>query len=110
MTLNTFWMQSALTVFGLGPFSFWEWLPMLGGLVLVALAVASCVPGRRRAVNPRVFSHLLHQVHERREQLFLRKFVQPLPRAWPGAARERILELVRERLRACGVFHRDTSE
>jgi len=97
-------MQSALTFFGLGPLSFWEWLPVLGGCVLVALAVAACLPGRRRPVNPRLFSRLLHRVHHRREQLFTR---HP-PRAWQGAARERFLESVRERVRACDIFHRDS--
>ena len=101
---NHHWMQSALTFFGLGPLSFWEWLPVLGGCVLVALAVAACLPGRRRPVNPRLFSRLLHRVHHRREQLFTR---HP-PRAWQGAARERFLESVRERVRACDIFHRDS--
>jgi hypothetical protein len=97
-------MQSALTFFGLGPLSFWEWLPVLGGGVLVALVVAACLPGRRRPVNPRLFSRLLHRVHDRREQLFLR---HP-PRTWQSAARERFLESVRERVRACDLFHRDS--
>ena len=97
-------MQSALTLFGLGPLTFWECLSVLGGCVLVALAVAACLPGRRRPVNPRHFSRLIHRVHDRREQLFSR---QP-PRAGRGAARERFLESVRERVRACDIFHRDS--
>ena len=97
-------MQSALTFFGLGPLSFWELMPVFGGCVLVALVVAACLPGRRRPVNPRLFSQLLHRVHHRREQLFLR---HP-PRTWQGAARERYVESVRERVRACDIFHRDS--
>ena len=103
-------MQSALTLFGLGPLSFWEWLPLLGGLALVALALIGCVPGRRRPVNPRVLPQLLHHVHDRREQLFFQQLLRHAPRAWPGAARERFLESVRARLRACEILHRDSSQ
>jgi len=103
---NHDWMQSALTLFGLGPLSFWEVLPVLGGCGLVALVVAACLPGRRRTVNPRLFSRLIDQVHDRREQLFLR----PPPRVWRGTARERFLESVRKRVRTCDFFHHDTTE
>src|SRR5262245_16834841 len=107
---NKLSMQSALTLFGLGPLSFWEWLPLLGGLTLVALAVIAGLPGRRRPVNPRVVSQLLHRVHDRREQLFVQQLLRHPARAWPGATRERFLALVRERLRACEFLHRDSSQ
>jgi hypothetical protein len=103
---NNHWMQSALTGFGFGPLSFWELLPLLGACALVALAVAACVPGRRRLVNPRNFSRLLDLVYHRREQLYSR----PSARAWRSAARERFLESVRDRVRACGLFHRDSNQ
>ena len=100
---NLLRMQSAQTLLGLGPFSFEEMFAVLGGCVLVALAMAACLPGRRRPVNPRLFSRLLDRVHDRREQLFLERPPRPLG----GAARERFLESVRERLRACDFFRRD---
>jgi hypothetical protein len=99
-------MQSVLTFFGLETLSFWELLAIFGGCVLVALVVVACLPGRRRPVNSRLFSHLIHRVQHRREQLFN---LRP-PRAVRGAARERYLESVRERVRACDIFHPESTE
>src|SRR6185503_10649704 len=97
-------MQPALTFFGLDPLSL-ESLAMVGACLLVALLVVCCLPGRRRLVNPRNFSRLIEHVHDRREQLFLRH----TPRVWPSAARAQFLESVRERLRDCDIFKRDSS-
>ena len=103
---NPLWMQSALTVIGFGPLSFWELLPLIGACALVALAVvAVCKPGRRRLINPRNFPWLLDRVCHRREQLFSR----PPARSSRSAAREQFVESVRERLRACGLFHHDST-
>jgi len=103
---NHYRMQSALTFFGLEPLSFWELLAVLGGCVLVVLVVVACLPGRRRPVSSRLFSHLIHRVHDRREQLF-----NPHPpRAVRGAAHERYLESVRKRVRASDFFRRDITE
>lgn len=102
---NYHWMQPVMTLLGLDPL---ELLAVAGACLLVALLVIQLIRGlaaRRRRIDPWRFSRLLEHVHARRGPLFLR----PIPRAWPSAARAQFLESVRERLRDCDIFRRDSS-